>query len=144
MTSQSVKKECLSRVSSKSVSLASKVCPARVSRKSVLSRVYSQSVKKECLVKSVTQECLVKSFQQDCPDKSAKKECPVKSVQQECLTSVEQECQARVSCQEFQMKKRRIPLEAFFQMSPLRLHLHGVCICDEEKIGEMKKRRIPP
>ena len=102
--------------------MSSTECPARVSSKSVLSRVSRKSVKKECQARVSCQDCSVKSVQQ--------------SVKQECLArvsskSVKKECLARVSCQECPARKR-------FQECPAR----RCCSLMTVRVISTKKRQV--
>ena len=80
--------------------MSSTECPARVSSKSVLSRVSRKSVKQECPVKIVLSRVSSKSVKQECLARVSSK-------------SVKKECLARVSCQE-------CPARECFQERPAR------------------------
>ena len=81
---RSVKQECLTKVSSKSVL---QECQIRVSSKKCLTRVSSKTVLQECQVRSVLQECLTRVSSKSVSPES----CAIvssKGVLQECHLSV--------------------------------------------------------
>ena len=97
--------------------MSSTECPARVSSKSVLSRVSRKSVKKECQARVSCQDCSVKSVQQKCQARV-------------CSKSVQQECQERVSCKSVLPRvcsKRvlsRVPCKTLLLLDDCASHLH--------------------
>ena len=97
--------------------MSSTECPARVSSKSVLSRVSRKSVKKECQARVSCQDCSVKSVQQKCRARV-------------CSKSVQQECQERVSCKSVLPRvcsKRvlsRVPCKTLLLLDDCASHLH--------------------